>query len=362
MKPRITLLYLLMFCNVATAIERTTVWSAGEGAYQSYRIPAVVVTKAGTLLAFCEGRRNSRADSGEINLILKRSSDGGKTFGDTQVIWADGANTCGNPCAVVDRSTGAIILLMTHNPGHVGEPALTTNPTGGGRTVWITRSTDDGITWDKPRDITNDVKKKEWSWYATGPGVGVQPHSGRLVIPCDHVVQSTLKGNAHIIYSDDHGQTWKIGGEPAKEEFNESQCVELNDGRLMLSMRNHLPAVKAGAPKERGVAISADGGITFTELRRDPTLIEPICQGSIARIGKQILFANPASQSKRIDMTVRVSDDDGQTWPTSLRIHDGPAAYSCLVALPDGSVGLLYECGEKTPYDRIELARFTLSK
>jgi sialidase-1 len=359
---RISFVTILALTSFAFAVERTAVWTAGEGAYKSYRIPAVLVTRSGAILALCEGRRNSRSDTGEINLISKRSSDGGKTFGESQIVWADGPNTCGNPCPVIDQSTGTIWLLMTHNPGHVGEPALTTNPSAGARTVWITKSTDDGVTWDKPRDITADVKKPEWSWYATGPGVGIQLKSGRLVIPCDHVAHSTGKGNSHIIYSDDHGQTWKIGGEPEREEFNESQCVELSDGRLMLNMRNHAPAIKAGAPKERGVAISSDGGLTFTDLRRDPALIEPVCQASITRIGKQILFANPASQSKRIEMTVRASDDDGQTWPTTLRIYEGPAAYSCLVALPDGQVGLLYECGEKTSYDRIEFARFRLNQ
>src|SRR5262245_13756729 len=128
----------LAMSSITFAIDRTAVWTAGEGGYKSYRIPAVMTTKSGAVLAFCEGRRNSRSDTGEINLILKRSTDGGKTFGETQTVWADGPNTCGNPCPVVDKSTGTIWMLMTHNPGHVGEPALTTNPTAGGRTAWTT--------------------------------------------------------------------------------------------------------------------------------------------------------------------------------------------------------------------------------
>ena len=184
-------------------------------------------------------------------------------------------------------------------------------------------------------------------------------HAGRLVIPCDHVSAGNV-GNAHVIFSDDHGQTWKLGGAPPRPEFNESQVVELSDGRVMLNMRNFGPAVRAGAPPQRGVCVSVDGGETFTDLRRDPKLIEPLCQGSIIRYRELLLFSNPASKDARVDMTVRQSRDDGATWPTSKLIHKGPAAYSCVVALPDGSVGLLYECGEKTPYERIDFARFSL--
>jgi sialidase-1 len=355
----------------AAEIERTTVFSSDQGGYKVYRIPAAIVTPKGTLLAFCEGRQNPRGknnDTGEINLIVKRSSDNGKTFSDQQIVWADGKNTCGNPCPVVDESTGTIHLLMTHNLGTDHEREITLGTSKGKRTAWVTLSTDDGVTWAKPREITKDVMKPDWAWYATGPGVGIQlkngPHKGRLVVPCDHVVRGggAGAGNSHVIYSEDHGQTWKLGGEAPKKEFNESQVVELSDGRVMLNMRNHSPALPKGSPKHRGVCVSDDGGVTFTDLRRDETLIEPICQASIQRAGGRVLFANPASQEKRVAMTVRASTDDAKTWPVSLLVHEGPSAYSCLVALPDGSIGLLYELGEKYPYERIEFARFKLEK
>jgi len=355
----------------AAEIERTPVFAAGEGGYHTYRIPAAVVTKAGTVLAFAEGRKASRGDSGDIDLLVKRSTDGGKTFGEQRVVWDDGANTCGNPCAVVDEASGKIVLLMTHNLGTDKEPDLTIGTSTGTRTVWMTSSTDDGMTWSPPREITKDVSKPDWTWYATGPGVGIQlkhgPHKGRLVIPCDHVVRpgGLGTGNSHIIFSDDAGATWRLGGEAPKNEFNESQVVELSDGRLMLNMRNFAPTVKAGAPKERGVCISDDGGETFRDLRRDPALIEPLCQASVLRYDdKRIRFANPAS-TKREKMTVRTSDDDGATWKSSQEIFAGPSAYSCLVALPDqhdGKGGLLYECGTKNPYERIEFARFVLPR
>jgi sialidase-1 len=359
----------LSLASVAGAqeIQRTTVFTAGEGGYHTYRIPSIIQTKSGTLLAFAEGRKNAGGDSGDIDLLVKRSSDNGKTFGEQIVVWDDGENTCGNPCAVVDETTGKIWLLMTRNLGSDKEPDLTIGTSKGTRTVWVTSSSDDGVTWTPPREITKDVSKPDWTWYATGPGVGVQlkhgPHKGRLVIPCDHVIKpgGIGTGNSHIIFSDDAGATWHLGGEAPKNEFNESQVVELSDGKIMLNMRNFAPAIKAGAPKQRGVCLSDDGGITFRDLRRDPTLIEPLCQASIFRFDeKRILFANPASE-KREKMTVRVSSDDGATWTSLREIYAGPSAYSCLVALPDKTVGLLYECGVKRAYERIELAQFKLT-
>ena len=190
-----------------------------------YRIPALVVTRTQTLLAFCEGRKNSRSDSGDIDLLLKRSTDGGKTWGETQVVWDDGPNTCGNPCPVLDETTGTIWLLLTHNPGDASEAQISEGNRGATRTVWLARSEDDGKMWTPPADITASVKSPAWGWYATGPGVGIQiqhgPHRGRLVIPCDHSSQSpdrgpAVEGGSHIIYSDDHGQTWESAARCAR--------------------------------------------------------------------------------------------------------------------------------------------------
>lgn len=358
----------------AEHFEQQTLFRAKEGGYASYRIPAMITTVKGSVLAFCEGRRNSGSDTGEINLLLRRSTDGGLTFAEPQVVWADDANTCGNPCPVVDSSTGVIWLLMSHNLGSDHEKQINGETAKGlakgTRTVWVTSSQDDGATWAPPREITTDVKKPEWGWYATGPGIGIQiqrgPHKGRLVIPCDYGVRSAKGvGNSHVIYSDDHGATWKLGGEPPEHRFNESQVVELEDGSIMLNMRNI--RVDTGQITDRGVAISHDGGETFESARHDAALPEPICQGSILRQAwksdagpGRILFSNPASSEKRERMTVRLSTDDGQTWPTSRVVWPGPTAYSCLVNLPGGDVGLLYEAGDKKSYERIDFARFNL--
>jgi sialidase-1 len=335
-------------------VDEQTIFQAGEGGYHTYRIPSLIATRGGVVLAFGEGRKAGRGDAGNIDLVLRRSNDGGKTWGRTQVVWDDGNNTCGNPCPVVDRTTGTIWLLMTHNLGEDTEAKIVSGKSRGSRTVWITKSTDDGVTWDKPVEITNDVKKPEWTWYATGPGVGIQLKSGRLLVPCDNKADGGKLRQSHVIYSDDAGKSWTIGG-VVGPGCNESQAIERTDGSVMLNMRSY------ERNKLRLVATSADGGQTFTRPIEDPALIEPVCQGSMVRApGEEggVLFSNPAS-AKRERLTVRLSTDDAKTWPHARVLFEGPAAYSCLAVLPDGSIGCLYERGAKSPYERIVLARFS---
>jgi hypothetical protein len=330
------------------------VFVAGEGGYHTYRIPAVIATPKGTVLAFCEGRKAGRGDAGNIDLILRRSTDGGKTWGPTQVVWDDGDNTCGNPCPVLDAKTGTVWLLMTHNLGKDTETKIVSGKSERGRTVWVTKSDDDGLTWDKPLEITKGVTKPGWTWYATGPGVGIQLRSGRLLIPCDSKSDGGKTRESHVITSDDGGKSWVLGG-VVGPMCNECQAVELTDGAVMLNMRTYM------GNNRRLVAVSNDGGATFTAPVEDKALIEPVCQASILRLpgpGGGIAFSNPASL-KRENMTVRLSRDDGKTWPAARVLHPGPAAYSCLVALPSGEVGCLYERGEKNAYETITFARFT---
>ena len=350
-----------------SGLSITDVFVAGTDGCHTYRIPALIVTRDGTLLAFCEGRRNGASDTGDIDLLVKRSVDGGKTWGPQQIVWDDGANTCGNPCPVVDQTTGTIWLPMTWNHGKDTESQIKQNTGRDTRRVFITHSDDDGRTWAKPREITSDVKRPEWRWYATGPGVGIQltrgDRKGRLLIPCDYslVLPDDPDGyNSHTIYSDDHGQTWLPGG-VVRPAVNECQVVELTDGTLLLNMRNYDRSRTA-----RAIATSNDGGITWSEVRHDPALVEPICQASLVRYTMQprddrnrLLFSNPATSDKRREMTVRMSEDEGKTWPVRRVVWPGPAAYSCLAALPDGSISCLFEAGETQPYERIVLARFS---
>jgi len=218
--------------------------------------------------------------------------------------------------------------------------------------VFITSSNDDGLTWSKPLDITASTKLPEWTWYATGPGVGIQLKSGRLLIPCDHRVLGSSKYRSHVIVSDDHGKNWKLGG-VVGEDVNECQAVELGDGSVMINMRSYQ------GDRCRAVSISKDAGESWSKIVDDSTLIEPNCQGSLVRFGGDathkpfVLFCNPASQEKRENLTLRISHDEGRTWPISELIYHGSSAYSCL-AVMDDSVGCLYE---RDNYGKITFVR-----
>lgn len=346
-------LHVLLFALAPAEPVQAPVFVAGKEGYHTYRIPSLIVTPKGTLLAFCEGRKKSTNDTGDIDLVLKRSLDGGKSWQPMQVVWDDGDNTCGNPCPVIDHKTGTIWLLLTHNLGSDTEARIVDGASKGSRTAWVCKSTDDGATWSKPIEITKDVKKPDWTWYATGPGVGIQLRSGRLLIPCDNKVAGAKGRQSHVIYSDDSGATWKLGG-VVGPNCNECQAVQVNDGRVMLNMRSYR------ANNRRLIAISKDGGETFSEPVEDAALIEPVCQASVLRYPKGgLLFSNPASK-KREKMTVRLSTDEGESWSAGKELHAGPAAYSCLAVLGGGQIGCLYECGEKGAYETITLARFSL--
>lgn len=352
-------------CEVRADLQHTDVFVSGQDGYHTYRIPAIVTTANGTVLAFAEGRKHSASDTGDIDLVLKRSSNGGRTWSDTSVVWDDGANTCGNPCPVLDRETGTIWLLLTWNRGDDVEPRIIAQTSTDTRRVFVTHSTDDGQTWAKPKEITATTKLSNWTWYATGPGAGIQvehgPQRGRLVIPCDHIEAGTKRYFSHVIFSDDRGESWQLGGSSPRDQVNECEVVELTGHRLMLNMRNY-----DRTQRTRQTTLSHDGGLTWTDQRHATELIEPICQASIRRYswpndGRKgiILFSNPAS-TRREKMTVRLSEDDGQTWSAGRQLHAGPSAYSCLITFPDQTIGCLYETGEKSPYERIVLARFTL--
>jgi len=339
----------------------TEVYTSGEKGYNTFRIPSVIATPRGTLLAFAEARREGAGDAGDIDLVMKRSEDDGVSWSPLQVVGDHGPNTFGNPCPVVDRTTGTIWLLTTQNRGTDREKDIIAGTSQAGRSVAVLHSTDDGVTWSAPVDITASVKQADWTWYATGPGVGIQTRTGRLVIPANHAVSGTASHHSHVVFSDDGGRSWQIGGS-ADAGTNESQVVELADGRLMLNMRNHPPK----AENFRMVATSDDGGRTWSQAKPDRVLIEPPAQASLLRWTtaaaggrNRLVFSNPAS-ARRERMTVRVSEDEGATWPASRVVHEGPAAYSSLVVLPDRSVGLLFERGDRSAYEKITFVGLTL--
>lgn len=362
----VAVLFASAFCGAARGgdnLQEVAVFTAGEGGYKSYRIPAIIAGARGTLLAFCEARKNSASDNGNIDTILRRSTDNGATWGPVQLIADVGDDFIGNPCPVLDRTTGRIWLPLIKK---AGENSGTQNKRGTGRgtmEVFMLYSDDDGQNWSKPQNISDQVKRPDMTWYVAGPGCGIQLASGRLVIPCDYRTpkfRNDKSSFSHIIYSDDHGKTWQIGGS-SEEKTNECQIVELANGDLLLNMRSH------HGKNRRAVATSNDDGLTWSKMTFDEALIEPTCQASLIRLPKDagagdnaLLFANPAS-TRRERMTVRLSRDGGKTWTASGLLHAGPAAYSSLVALPDGQAGCLFEKGEKRDaYEKIVFTRFKI--
>ena len=343
-------------------MNTTPLFTANHDGYHTYRIPALIVAQNGDLLAFCEGRRHSRHDWGHIDLLCKRSRDGGATWSEPQVVWQDGAHTCGNPCPVLDRQTGVLWLLLTWNRGDDREADIVAGTSRDTRRVFVTHSADHGASWAAPTEITADVKPTDWSWYATGPGVGIQlthsSHAGRLVIPCDHkVLGQALRYHAHVIYSDDHGASWQLGG-ISDDGANECQVAELADGALLLNMRR---AANVEQPV-RFSATSRDGGASWSASRAEPTLIDPRCQGSLICAertdGSVLFFANLTHTQERRNLTLHISRDEGQSWSPLRTLHEGPAAYSCLTQLPNGQIGCLYEAGEDHPYEAIWFTSF----
>lgn len=343
-------------------------FTAHTEGYQGFRVPAVVaVDRAGpdsapVLIAFAEGRTKSLDDLGDIDLVARRSVDGGCTWGPLQVVAENGTDAVNNPAPIVDPATGRVVLTTSRNPN--SQPAAPT--------VWVQHSDDQGATWSRPREITAAVKPSLWRGYATGPGHGLAlrhgPYAGRLLVPGNHTfdIGHGRRRGAHSLYSDDGGATWHLGyvaqPEGRKLELNESTFAELPDGRIYTNVRNQYGSDKAS----RADAYLAPGG---TRLLRDhrlqPQLTGPVVHGSTLSVVPPgspplLVFSGPADPDERRAMTLRVSRDDGRTWRSGPRLTTGPAAYSDLVQLDADTIGVLYETGSSTPYEKITFRRVPL--
>ena len=351
-------------------------YSANSGGYTAYRIPALTVAPDGSLLAFAEGRKNSTADFGEIDIVVRRSTDGGTTWGPQSVVTSHGTDTAGNPTVVTDPASGDLVLVSCGNDGDTNEAEVMKGLTT--RQVYVQRSADGGITWTTPVDITAQAKASWMRWYATGPGRGVAvtqgANAGRLVIPANHSrvpaggssdtgAESKYLG-AHGLISDDGGHTWQVTWTSSNPtgglNENETAVAELPDGRLYFGCRDQY-GTAAGT---RADAWSADGGSTLGHaFRVQGTITTPVVHGSLLQVpGGPLLYAGPEHPDGRVAMAVRRSDDGGVTWSTCRRISGLHAAYSSMAMLDAATVGVLYETGDWTPYDRIELVAIPVAE
>jgi sialidase-1 len=341
------------------ALAAVDVYVSGSGGYNTYRIPAIVRATNGTLLAFCEGRKNSSSDSGDIDLVLRRSHDNGQTWGAMSVVQEEGDTasiTIGNPVPVVDETTGRIHLLFCRNNDR----------------VFSTHSDDNGLTWSSRQEITSSVKLPSWGWYATGPGHGIQlkrgAQSGRLIAPSDHNLIGGGNG-IQVVYSDDHGATWQLGAMSDAANGvnpNENLAVELvapgptNGSRMYFCVRDQ----NGSAAGNRTEAWSSDGGSSYhLPLTNNTGLVCPVVQGSVTRMRATdegdstnlIVFSCPNNASARSNMSVWYSLDEGLNWSAPRSIYSGSSAYSDMVRLTNGNLGILYE---RDTYGKITFTSF----
>ncbi len=353
--------------DTAGLFEETELFVGGQDGINTYRIPSIICTANGTILAFCEGRRDKSEDGSPTHIVLKRCLNAGSMVPPTHAVsesrsrernmtWqtmqmileSKNDDAYMNPVPVINSHDGSVFLLVNHYL-HYGEAE---NEGKGATEVLVLRSTDNGATWSKPEKIAGSAGNT-----ALGPGIGIQLRDGRLVAP-------VYDG---VIYSDDNGKTW-IAGKKTPAPLNECQVAELADGSLMLNTRGY---------PYRTITISHDKGSSWGEKRTDTTLTDPRlwggCQASLIRYSRQdnggdknrLLFSAPSDTILRLDMRVRVSYDEGRSWTVSRLIHSGSGAYSCLTVLPDGTIGILYETGRSgngvSEYcAKIDFARFNL--
>ena len=330
--------------------------AAGEDGVHTTRIPGLTTTNAGTLIAVYDNRyRGSRDLPGDIDVGMSRSTDGGRTWEPMRVIMDMGDDPkwkhdgIGDPAVLVDRETGRIWVAATWSHGdrswHGSGPGLTPEQTG---QLMLAHSDDDGRTWSKPRNITEQVKDPKWRFVLQGPGRGITMHDGTLVFAAQYrsAPDGPHRGKpfSTILWSQDHGESWHIGT-GVKVDTTEAQVVELDDGVLMINCRDN----RGGS---RSVYTTTDLGRNWqVHPSSRSALVEPVCMGSLLRVdhdawGRLLLFSNPATDEGRFDLSIQVSRDDGRTWPLGLRtLYDQRKGYgySCLTRIDREHVGVLYE-------------------
>lgn len=371
--------------DVTASIDKKVLFEAGKEGYRLYRIPGIITTVKGTILAWCEARKESKEgvnqDWTTIDIMMRRSEDGGATWGERVNLTKNTPGVPKNPVAV-EQGIGDM-EQKTHNNAVLIPDA----ETGEIHLIFCieyfkcfySKSSDDGLTFSDPVDITPTFEsfKSEYDWrvIATGPGHGIQLENGRLVIPV--WMSDGTGGNAHrpswnsVIYSDDHGLTWERG------EFfgydsdslvypNETMGVELSNGLVMMIFRHETDNYL------KGISYSADGATNWTQPIFHPELYEPVCFSSVVRYSmrpdqskNRILFCNPDSRGKfgerkRENLTIKMSYDEGFTWPVTRTLHAGPGSYSDMTVDSKGNIYCLYENGQEYHSEQLTVAKFNL--
>ena len=367
----------------------------GQGRVDSYRIPGLVTTPRGTLIAVFDLRHDSRLDlPSNADIGIMRSTDSGKTWGPVQVVIdydfnepGSLGNGVGDPCVLVDERTGAILIGAVNTKGAIAAAASAAKaaPEELIYRFILTKSTDDGLTWSTPADITSQVMDPTWMKVIPGPGRGIQLRDGTLVMPAQYqpkpapgvkrtkidvpsdadaaellrIQHRELPKHACVMWSKDGGATWKISSPaiPGELRTSESQVAQLDERTLLLSIRNHDPSKRRAWAHFTWKNDLADGRWSEPWF----AVPDPTCEGGLIRHPRGVLlFSNPNSETARERMTVRASTDRGRTWSAGRLIDPRRSGYSCLTVLPDGSVGLLYECGTERPIDTLMFVRFPL--
>ncbi len=343
--------------------------AAGQDGVHTARIPGVATTQAGTLIAVYDHRYRSAGDlPGDIDVGMSRSTDGGRTWSPSRVILDMGDDAkwshdgVGDPAVLVDRETGRVWVAATWSHGNRSwngsGPGITPEETG---QLMLTHSDDDGLTWAEPTNITDQVKDPKWRFVLQGPGRGITMADGTLVFAAQYrsAPDGPFAGKpfSTVLWSKDRGVTWHLGT-GVKVDTTEAQVVELDDGVLMINCRDN----RRGA---RSVYTTRDLGKTWqVHPTSRSALIEPVCMASLLRVdhdalGRLLLFSNPATAAGRFDMTLKVSRDDGASWPASTwTLYDQRQGfgYSCLTRIDEDHVGVLYEGARELYFVRFALA------
>ncbi len=362
--------------------------AAGQDGVDTYRIPGLVTTNEGTLIAVYDNRYNNSKDLQEdIDIGMSRSTDGGQTWEPMKVIIDMGEygglpeqlNGAGDPCVLYDRVNGNLWVAALWMSGSApdkmlwwaSQPGMTPQETG---QFIVVKSSDDGLTWSEPVNITEQIKDSSWQLLLQGPGRGITMSDGTLVFPAQFksdIGEKALDGGQYtchstIVYSRDGGETWKIGT-GAKSNTTEAQVAELSDGSLMLNMRDDRNRTDKTETNGRAVAVTSDLGATWSVHPSSNSLLpEPNCMASLiaaditvdGQVKRVLFFSNPDDKSKRTNMTVKASLDEGLTWPEDLQTElFAPAGYgySCLTMVDDSHVGILYEGVKELYFQKIKV-------